>query len=113
MFPTTLPRTEGRDVLIARLRGRTAPDLSDAVSDPPRSPTKGVVFADVGDAAHLKISSGTSNGLRELDVNVVSGLMDISAAGTADNGATAPPPQATKHKCVQPGEGKASQKEAG
>jgi kinesin family protein 11 len=80
-YPSTLPRTEPHDSLLARLRGRP-----DATLDSNRSPTKGLIFNDPSSSpieslftAYSGIrptsatSSGTAPSLRELDVNVVAG----------------------------------------
>lgn len=72
-FPTVLPRTEGHNTLLSRLRG--PPESDSPVSEPARSPTKGRVFADaVSPSKTRPFSSGgalSTNLLREVDANVV------------------------------------------
>lgn len=85
-FPLSLPRTESHDILLSRLC-----DRSNSATDPPRSPSKGMVFADsrpgtgtglVGEDEEEQVAllpsqsrptSSAGPGLRELDVNALAG----------------------------------------
>ena len=102
-YPSNLPRTEGHEFLISRLRGR-----SDSSSDPTRSPSKGMVFNDAHTegltfgapttASKVRPTSSTSSttvtstssSLRELDINVVA--QDAASTAPTENVSTAMPP---------------------
>lgn len=102
-YPSNLPRTEGHEFLISRLRGR-----SDSSSDPTRSPSKGMVFNDAHTegltfGAPTTVSkvrptsstssttvTSTSSSLRELDINVVA--QDAASTAPTENVSTAMPP---------------------
>lgn len=103
-YPSTIPRTEGHDLLISRFRGR-----SDSTSDSTRSPSKSKVFNDaytddiITDTADSRPASSTSSGtvgligsssLRELDVNIVAQgttVCSTSPTDTISETAAAPP----------------------
>ncbi|EQL30299.1 kinesin family member 11 [Blastomyces dermatitidis ATCC 26199] len=91
-YPSTLPRTEPHDSLIARMRGTkeqhensTNTDASATVPSSPglcspiKSPTKAMVYQDGGNEVgskspptnmNVKPTSSSSAGLREVDINV-------------------------------------------
>ncbi|OCL15231.1 kinesin heavy chain [Glonium stellatum] len=103
VYPSNLPRTEGHELLISRLRGG-----SDSSSDPTRSPSKGMVFNDAHTeeltlsastvAPKLRPTSSTStatagstsSSLRELDVNVVA--QDAASTTPPENVLAVMPP---------------------
>ncbi|KAF2752724.1 kinesin family protein-like protein [Pseudovirgaria hyperparasitica] len=97
-YPSTLPRTEGHDNLLARLRG---PPVSDSpLSEPARSPTKTRVFADAPSSSPTESRPPTSggilpastNGLREIDANVVKAQESHFGVSVSSLEAAAMPP---------------------
>lgn len=100
-YPSTLPRTEGREQLIARLRGSGLADSTtpEGTPEPARSPTKTMVFNDsipLEEELSLVPSAKLSpplmnNGLRELDVNTI-GQDNTNTGLPVTVGETMPPP---------------------
>ncbi|KAF2454328.1 P-loop containing nucleoside triphosphate hydrolase protein [Lineolata rhizophorae] len=90
-FPTTLPRTEGHDSLLARLRGHSFPEegARPMTSSSARSPTKGLVFADVmreGEDSFPMCPASSGN-------NNANGSSNSSAQPTPSLLPPPPPPQ--------------------
>lgn len=93
-FPTKLPRTEDHERLIARLRGRSQERASDPVdSEAVRSPSKAVIFVDRTTAEDDErpnltgsaiAAATTLSTLRERNVNVPSGPVDLLTSPMAD-----------------------------
>lgn len=105
-FPTTLPRTEGQDSFLAKLRNK-GPSSRSTTASPQKSPAKGMVFTDIAPtteedhtttslpaARPTSAASDTTNtsagGLREIDPNT------INPASTISESASAPPTVALK-----------------
>ncbi len=93
-FPTKLPRTEDHQRLIARLRGCSQERASDpSDSEAVRSPSKAVIFVDRTTAEDYEppnlarsatAATTTPSTLRERDVNVPSGPVDLLISPMGD-----------------------------
>lgn len=85
-YPSTLPRTDDHEALISRLRAKSQ---LEGLAEYARSPMKRMVFADTpqdeddeSSTQQRPMSSASSGGLRELDINVLSNDNNILAAST-------------------------------
>ncbi|KAF2837065.1 kinesin family protein-like protein [Patellaria atrata CBS 101060] len=84
-FPTTLPRTEGHDIIISKMRDR-ALSSSDNMPSPSKSPSKSRIFTDVKSDDEVSLvrprpgsaGSAPSTSLRELDANATAGALNDS-----------------------------------
>lgn len=118
-YPSTLPRTEGHDVLLQRFRSpqKKAPiagsDIEDMMRETMRSPSKTTIFTDLPRSSPnspskplssaplavgtvpasngVVVNGGGAGGLRELDVNVVA-KSDAAASQPVENVAVGLPP---------------------
>jgi kinesin family protein 11 len=130
-FPKTLPRTNDRDNLLAKLRGEepsgdeAIPALEGIAGQ--RSPSKGLVFTDMPDAtrtARLNTRPGTANStssLRELDPNMSNPVASVTdkfgkpfvaskTVPTSSDSENAPLPPLKKHQTTGAAESRASKK---
>lgn len=95
-YPSTLPFTGSRESLLAKLHESKTIDKIDTHDKLPignfaQSPPKSVVFTDSPDSKHSRPSSKdgnitftTGNTLRQLDVNILPGIMDNSPSSHSE-----------------------------
>ena len=115
-YPTTLPRTEAHEKLLAKLTNGSHPISSSPadLSPTPPSPSKSIVYTDVAPVDEIvlvqpndseskpaNISAGSNTGLREVHVNINAALSALRTSDPVVAQETMMPPPLKRHATME------------